>query len=267
MSDQTAFAIVRVRDPLVAWLAYRGEMVSAIQIGERFLSSWTAGYLSRYARGDRGVRLRNEQQLEQQRVKDHPEAVPRLRGFFAFSDEPSAIRAKASWGSSFQDAEVVELSLRPEGRVSRHDSAWITAHLSLESEGEATWMGDYLAGTPMSGEPLWELVIDGRALILGKQVRETAYGTVKRKWPGSLPILELARLAVEVDSDLGLIAAHLTGVPPDRTVAYYMNTVDANDPEFVRRIRDHAGPVNHADLEGLEEAVIPDLRPRFFTLT
>jgi hypothetical protein len=76
----------------------------------------------------------------------------------------------------------------------------------------------YLAGDAFDAEPLWELVVDGRANIYGTELRETAYEIVKATWPRSLALLELARLGPELGSDIGIITAMVIGKPGERQV-------------------------------------------------
>jgi hypothetical protein len=99
-------------------------------------------------------------------------------------------------------SNLAEIEIVGEPTVSRYDSEWITNNMRST---EPSWMASYLSGSPMGERPLWELLVDGRGFVLGTRVRERAYDTVKRKWPQSLGLLELSRVAVELNSDLGLI--------------------------------------------------------------
>ena len=57
---RTAFAYLDISDPLVAWLAYRGEMVSS-QAGDwPAVSSWLASYLLGVDLGATSARTRLE---------------------------------------------------------------------------------------------------------------------------------------------------------------------------------------------------------------
>jgi hypothetical protein len=98
--------------------------------------------------------------------------------------------------------------------VSRHDAEWISKRLD---DASADWMRAYLRGEAAGPDPVWELVVDGRGLVLGTELRKAAYEVVKATWPRSLALLELARLGVELDSDLGLIVP--MAVRDERTLA------------------------------------------------
>jgi hypothetical protein len=124
----------------------------------------------------------------------------------------------------------------------------------------------YLAGDAFDAEPLWELVVDGRANIYGTELRETAYEIVKATWPRSLALLELARLGPELGSDIGIITAMVIGKPGERQVVYLINVVDAENPEFIKRVHTYEGQVNSADLRADSELVTPDLTSRTFSV-
>jgi len=254
------FAFFDVSNPLVAWLVYRAEIVSARDAHETALSFWTTRYLASVrAGGPRADRYRTEVALDEVRHREYPGAVPRLGGFYVFPDEESALRASRVWGGGFRRENLAELGLRPDARISRYDSEWITHR--LDSEGDLGWADDYFAGNQLGDEPIWEIVVDGRALILGTDLRET----VKAAWPASLPLLELARVAVELESDLGLITPFLMEDRGRPRVRYAMNFKDAKDEAFLKRFGSFTGPKNTRDLRPDSDLVVPDLtRAQFY---
>lgn len=115
----------------------------------------------------------------------------------------------------------------------------------------------------MGERPLWELLVDGRGFVLGTRVRERAYDTVKRKWPQSLGLLELSRVAVELNSDLGLITPFLVVEAERMRLGFYLNFADAKDPGFLDRLASYDGPKNTADLNASADLVRPDLKEYF----
>jgi hypothetical protein len=258
------FAFFDVSNPLVAWLVYRAEIVSALEAHETALSFWTTRYLASIRAGGRKAdRYRTEVALDGVRLRGYPGAVSRLGGFYVFSDEESALRASRAWGGGFRRENLAELGLRPDARTSRYDSEWITH--KLDPEGDLGWADAYFAGHQLGDEPIWEIVVDGRALILGTDLRETAYETVKAAWPASLSLLELARVAVELDSDLGLITPLQMDDRGRPRVRYAMNFKDAKDEAFLRRFGSFTGPKNMRDLRPDSDLVVPDLtRAQFY---
>lgn len=255
--SREAYVYLRVLDPLVAWLAYRGEMVSASRGGAPAISFWTIGTLrTAHAAPER---FRDELNIEKTRAEQFPEAVSRLSGFYAFPDRASAARA-ASWGPGFPASDLAEIAILEGSRVSKHDADWITANLGRRTGSD--WMRAYLKGDAMSDSPTWELLVDGRALVLGTRLRETAYETVRRNWPASLPLLELARVGVELNSDLGSIAGLAISDGGGQRVEFFMDFRDATSESFLRRFADFPGPKNLQDLRPDSDLVMPDLRGR-----
>jgi hypothetical protein len=124
----------------------------------------------------------------------------------------------------------------------------------------------YVRGQASGQRPVWELLVDGRAVIFGTSLREAAYEVAKRTWPRSLALLEMSRVAVELDSDLGLIAPIVLGPANDQRVDFAMNFIDARNQEFLKRFADYDDPKNTADLGPAAELVLPDLRPYSFRL-
>jgi hypothetical protein len=198
------------------------------------------------------------------RQREYPAAISRLGGFYVFPDEESALRAGQTWGVGFRREHLSELTLRPGARTSRYDSEWITQR--LESNGDLSWVGNYFAGNALGPDPIWETLVDGRALVLGTDLRKVAYETVKRIWPTSLPLLELARVGVELNSDLGLISALLLKDGDRLRVGYAMNCKDAKDEAFLERFWAFEGPKNTEDLTPDSELILPDLRQAHFYL-
>jgi hypothetical protein len=252
---RTGFAYLNIGEPLVAWLTYRAEMVSAGAGAWPGMSSWLAArfFAVEIGAAGAGTRLARELELERVRALKVPGGVSRLRGFFLFPDEPTAERARVAWPIP-DSHRLVEVGLLPDAQVNRYDSEWITTR--LPAPGDFSWGEDYFLGRPQGGQPLWELVVDGRALIYGTEVREAAYEVVKRTWPESLALLEIARLGVELGSDIGLISAHPTTTEEGRTrVDYHMDMRDAENPELLERLEAFRGPKNGADLLGVSQEV------------
>lgn len=202
--------------------------------------------------------------LEQTRRAHFPDAVSRLTGFYVFPNEESALAASKRWNSpGFHEDLLAEVAIDPASTVSRYDAEWITHHFQ---SSDLQWMGDYFAGAPTT-DPVWECLIDGRALVFGKSLRETAYETIKATWPRSLALLELARVGAELNFDLGLITAMLFNADTKLEVRYAMSFIDAENPDFLKRFGEFQGPRNENDLTPKSELVQPDLTSRRFMLS
>ena len=233
---QPGYVFLDVQDPLIAWLVYRAELVSALLAHERALSVWCTGRL-------RDIQVyQHEMSLEQVRRASFPDAVSRLTGFYAFPDRQAALAAASRWQvPSFREDLLAEVGIHPAATVSRYDAEWITHHFGSP---DSQWMNDYFAGKPTT-DPIWELLIDGRALVFGKSLREAAYETVKATWPRSLALLELARVGAELNSDLGLITAMLFTDGTGLDVRYAMNFVERQEPGLPQTLRRVRGTQEH----------------------
>jgi hypothetical protein len=186
-----------------------------------------------------------------------------LKGFYLFPDVASARAAAKRWdGSAFQNEFLAEVAINPSSRVSQYDAEWITRNFAASDEA---WMHAYFSGKATSA-PVWELLVEGRALVLGTDLRKRAYETVKNTWPQSLAVLEMARLAVEVGSDLGVVTAMLFERERQLVVDYVIR-FDKDNPEFIKGMENFHGPVNAQDLYAGENLVMPDLRSRRFAIT
>jgi len=256
-----AFAYLDISDPLVAWLVYRGELVTARRTHPNTLSFWATGYLQHQALNAR--RFRGELALEEVR-DEFPDTVSRLEGFYVFPDEASARVAAAHWGGPFNPNHLAEVGIVVGSRTSTHDAEWISNKLG--DDFDAAWMRAYLRGEPHGEPPIWETLVDGRALVFGTSLRQAAYEVVRAEWPQSLALLELSRVAPYLDSELGLITAFVVNDDRGKRVRYYLNFVDSENPDFLKRLREYTGPKNTRDLNASSELILPNLTHREFQL-
>jgi hypothetical protein len=265
-----AFVYLNLEHPLCAWATYRGSLVCPPSEAG-FLSVWTASTLG----ADTPTPLNRELSLETVRQSNFPKRVSRLRGIFCFLDLQSAERAHA-WGGHFRQENRAELHLGEAGPIrDRLDANWISfakrdehGHI-LDSECNKYWSGEAYP----SREPIWETLIDGRAAVLGTDIRNRAYSIIKSKFPESLCFLEIGRLAGWMGYDLGNISAFLKDAGNDLELTYLMDMKDADKPEFLEALKqlmasDH--PVNRADMDPfLSKGTfgnVPDLRPFGFRI-
>lgn len=241
MQIESVFAFLDIANPLVAWHVYRGAVVSSAAAHESALSLWITRYLEAVHAGKpRRERLRKEFDLEQVRRREHAKSVSRLHGFFAFPDEETALRAGAAWtGRHFKPDFLAELGLVPDARSSCYDAEWISNEFH---SSDLSWTRNYFEGRAYGADPIWEILIDGKAIVFGAELREAAYETVKRLWPDSLPLLELARVGVELNSEIGLITPMLRDDGEGPEVVYCINMQDANDEAFLNRLAEFDGP-------------------------
>jgi hypothetical protein len=253
-----AFAYINVSDPWIAWLAYRGEMVAAPQINPRAVSIWHAKYLIAMGRAAiKAERYRKETELEQFRSAQYPKSVSRLSGLYFFPTLEDAKRAENNWDGSFRQENLTEVDIVSLSRLSRYDSEWITHDLGSSTN---SWFDSYFSGVARGANPIWELLVEGRALILETSLRERAYQVLVAEWPKSLPFLELSRVAVPLGSDLGVISPIVTVGMNKGRIDMMMNFADATNDAFLERFAEYTGPKNTKDLNASSALVVPDLR-------
>ncbi len=268
-SDDFAFVYLDVDDPVIAWLVYRGVLVSP---DGRFAN---AGHISWFLVQTlrRGIfsTLRREGALEGYRLKEFSGATSRLRCVYAYPTLDAAERGNEGRGK-FRRENLVSISPESdEYSQQTYDGQWITDFASLPLEtARRYWSGE------QTRNPHPESLLTGRFSILGTSVRKRAYETVKKHWPNALALLELARLGAEFNSDFGSISAWLVRVDDKMLVAPRIHYDDKEGPEILRRAMKKAAAdpqfhVNWNDLEPFrappecraadERFKMPDCRP------
>lgn len=268
-----AFAFIDVTHPVVAWGVYRGVLVSARAEDHSHglpVSMMFAGMVLH----QNNIRLQNELLIEKVRAERFPATTSRLSGMFFFTDPECAQHAE-SWGGHFKYSNLAKLEVCPSGPATVVDANWIT-HAPVDANGRivgdsSSWIDSYWSGRQFDDAPVWETIVDGRAVVWGTELRERAYDLLQREFPRALDTLEIARIAAHLGSDLGQSTAWLTEPAPGRfELAYYMDFRDADNPDFLARLKEYDGPRNVKDLApGKDTFGVPDFLPygSKFTLT
>jgi hypothetical protein len=257
------FACLDIKHPIVAWGAYRGVLVSALADFSQE-GCPVSMMLAEMLRTENGSRLKNELEIERIRQMSFPSLPSRLTAMYFF-ESSTDIERISNWGPHFRREYCAELNLYPTDSVSRHDSNWIT-NAKLDSSGhivDTDWIPAYWKGEPFQGdEPIWELLAHGRAVILSTKLRQRAYETIKRDSPLAVSILEVSRIAALLESDLGQAKAFLIdNANGTASINFYLDMRDAENSNFLARVRDYEGPKNYEDLAvGGNVFYLPDSR-------
>lgn len=276
-----AYVFLDVEDPVVAWAAARGVLLSARHVANLVddtalpVSLMMAGLLRENHR-----RFFNERIIDDAREKYGPkETSSRLWGMFCFPDLQSVNRLLdgSGWGAHFSRENLVAVRVEGAGLQHHLDSNWIT-YAPLTTEGvvdrnRIEWLDPYWRGEPYPhADPIWEAVIDGRITVLGTSVRKRAYDNAAAAFPKARVHLELSRIAAWNGYDLGSITPFLFDEGNRWACRYYMNLMQAEDPQFLDDIAKH-----FADGEGVNREFLkpffesqgdpgpaPDLMPYAF---
>jgi hypothetical protein len=198
---------------------------------------------------------------------------------YCFLDVESAERAAALWGSfrnHFRPEFLAELHLQTSFSRDRLDSNWITFSPRDENgfflTDDLNWIDRYWGGESFPDRlPIWETLLEGRMIVLGIELRNRAYDVIREKFPNSLGILEIARQAAWVGSDLGNTAAWLAEEGDDIALHYLLDMRDATNPDFLKKLdqlKKENHPTNWSDLRPHMEkgsfGNVLDMRPYGF---
>ena len=241
------YVFLNIQLPHCAWTTYRGVIVSPPNISG-IVSFWHASMLQNV---DPQI-TRREMKLEELRKQRFPNRTSRLKGLYCFMDKEEAKRASRIWdGEHFTLENLAEISLTEAKSHDQLDSNWITYAPGFFPATK--WMPRYWDGEIVPNkEPIWEVLVEGRAVVLGTELRKRAYDVVKSHWPDSLALLEIARLGAWSGSDIGNIAAFLSEDATNYNLKYYMDMRDAEDDEFLSntlpQLLKSGHPVNQADI-------------------
>jgi hypothetical protein len=145
------------------------------------------------------------------------------------------------------------------------DANWITHGNFRDSLNRASfgyWSGQQFPDR----EPVWEVLVEGRAYVLGTELRERAYALVEKHMPDSTPLLELGRVSAWIGSNLASVYAFLHGTGDYVELNYVMEMMDAHDATYLERfeeLRASGHPMRAEAIRAFAEGKVhtPDLRP------
>ena len=224
-----AWCYLNLENPVCAWAAYRGILVQAPQ-QQGFISLWMASMLN----ANNFNRIEREFALESIRLERYPSLISRLKGMYVFTNKDCAkLAEKEGWGDVFVQENLSELSLA-EARTTgiQHDANWITY------PDESNWMDRYWLGeSHPRHQPIWEVLAEGRLILLGTELREKAFKISQEAFPDSMDLLEVGRLAAWIGSNLGNITPFLKINPPHIALQYFLDMQDANNEDFLCRLK------------------------------
>lgn len=266
-SRRRVFAFLDLEHPAVAWAVMRGMLVSAAHTAAEpgFVSFMQAGMIL----AGNNTRIFNEAVIELWRGKFYPDCISRMRGIYFFETR-SAAEARIGdhdWPSYFIAENLIEFELLTNGPITKADANWIT-FANLDATGRITlkeldWISQYWQGVPRCGEPTWEILANGVALVLDEAKRRNSETYLKELFPRSYIPMLMARIASEVGTRGGQIHPFLLRAD-DETVrlVYLSSDAEFHDLEIIKAMKTHPDSSLLGRLMSENETWnAPDLRP------
>lgn len=264
------YVFLNIEDFCVAWETYCGRLISveeSMSQGIIPMSSWMASLIKR---NDVNW-LHNEIIMENIRQLHFSSEISRLQGMYFFEDESTAIRASEEWHDGrFNLNNLVEVEFSPDSTITKVDHNWIYDNMrnTIDSANESNteWIHKYWRGETTGRSPLWELLVKGKAKVLGTELRSRAYETIRNRQPRTLGLLEISRVGWELGSHYGHIVAWLVENPSESyfEIQYAYDERDKDNEDFIKKLQQYEGPRNTMDFNANTEFVSPDLRSEFF---
>ena len=263
------YVFLDIDDFAVAWEVYCGRLISVEESsvdGRIPMSSWMTSRVKK----DRNW-LHNEMIMENIRRTYYPSQISRLRGMYFFEDKETAIRASLEWNDGrFKPDRLAEVEFLSGSTITKVDHNWIFDNMNNvinpSNQSDMEWIHKYWQGKTVGREPLWELLVMGKAMILGTELRTKAYETIAQRQPKALGLLEISRIAWDLGYNFGHVATWLVKDPaePFFEIQYGHDENDANNDEFIKKFHQYQGVKNTRDLNVNSELASLDLRSEFF---
>jgi hypothetical protein len=265
ISENTAvlYCYLNLNNPLVLWETYVGRMASSDYINDPSFSPISLRHYSvlrNYINGYKKV-LILELRLENIRKIFYPDKVSRLTGLYFFEDKDVALKAKDEWHlNHFKEESLVDVGFTYTN-ITRVDAKWIDNNHDNPNDN---WMHDYWQGNPSGNDTLWEIIVSGIGIIWENSVRKIAWDKYKSIFPDSLVLLDLSRIAFElninsvVDCKLGRVLPFVQKIKDNHyRVNHLIDFRDARNEIFIEKLKNYKGPRN----------AIPDLNSGVFFKT
>ena len=263
------WAFIKIDDPFVAWECSRGVLISAKSETSKQVTPLSL-WMTKKLQTMNFLATKNEFRLELIRRQSHPQIVSRLECLYCFESESAAKSTIGVWGSitsHFRQEFLCELELLDGAKVTKVDSNWITDNLNKPSVSNE-WMYLYWQGNASNNHrPIWELLVSGRMKVLRDDLRERAAKTLLSRFPESERLLQLSKISADLGSDLGHIFAQgFSQSHNEMVVSYLMNFEDADNRNFIDKLRVHPVYVN-TPLIPKEALTTPNFTEKSFKLT
>lgn len=266
------FAFLDLDHPAVAWAVMRGQFVSA-DSAPGSIPGIVSFMVAAMIRHQSVSRLLNEEIIEQVRRVGFPHCASRIRGmyFFASRSEAEARIGDKDWPSYFIEDNLLELELSHSSSLTKVDANWIT-YAPTDGDGlilrhDVQWIESYWSGEVFREVPIWEIIVQGVAVVVDIEKRRRCRDFVGKEFPKSTPFIEMSRLASEVGSHGGLIVPFLRHLSDEvYELCYLLREAEFKNSEVIDKIREHPDAGKLPMLWHETDTVkVPDFRPYGFT--
>lgn len=240
-----AYAYLDIEYMPTAWGVMRGVLVSPSVLennsnGKGYLSLMAAKLLN----NDNHNRLFYESLIEETRALMFPDKASRIRGLYFFENIFDAKKAE-EWGGHFIEENLSEILIHKNymEKFTKVDSKWITNAKFDDYEfiKDRTWMAKYWKGIPYDDNPIWEVILEGVAVIPNEKIRRQAEKNLKTWFPESDFFILASRLASEVGSLGGVITPFLIYSEMENSlkIEYYFRNAELHQDEVIKEMAKH----------------------------
>lgn len=232
-----AYSFLNINQFSIAWEVYCGRLISTNATLTNSIRPMSIFETNRF-REKQGFWYNNELIMEDIRSKSFPSKISRLTGMYFFDNKESAMKAVKDerWGDRYYDENyLVEVELSPKGNITRVDHDWIfekKVPINPINTSEIDWIHKYWNGQAVNPtDPLWELIMEGTAEILDDDFKKRAFNVIKNQQPETLALLELSRIARDLDFQLGHIVSWVKPIPDSNNKAQVVYIIKAEEQE------------------------------------
>lgn len=233
------FTYVNIDNPMAAWNVVRSSFYSPSRLPQSEQPGALSFGMADLLRNGNAARAVAEFRLEDLRRRDFPDAVSRITGIFLFDDIDSVGQVwSGGWSGHFTRENLTDVGVSADCS-SRLDATWITMMRNDENilvEGWEAMAERYWSGEPASNQPIWERVIEGWVTIWGLDLKTRALEEVRKFWPQSLQLLEIAANSAAIGSCDGAVVPYAMRNDKILRISYFLRMVDAKKPEFCERL-------------------------------
>lgn len=234
------YVFLNIDSFVVAWEVHCGILISTNETITNSVRPMSVFEASKF-RKNHVMWYENELIIDEIRKQNHPSKISRLTGMYFLEDRESALRVTKDprWEDKYFDEEFLsEVDLLPSGEITKVDTNWIFENNVMKKhidKNNMEWIDKYWKGEPMPTQtPLWELIMEGSAVILNESLKTKSFEIIKNRQPKTLPLLEKSRIERQRGSQYGHIVSWVMPIEDAKKgkVVYIIKGVEKNQLYF-----------------------------------